>query len=158
MDVGIDNILVRPITNEEWEDAMGLAWKTFLKFEGDVYTQEGIDNFRDFITDQTLRKMFLAGEYIVYGAFYRGRIIGVISLRNKSHISLLFVDEEFHKMGVGRKLVHALCKIQREIGSYRLTVNSSPYAVGFYHKVGFVDTNLEQAKDGIRFTPMSWIF
>ena len=85
-------------------------------------------------------------------------LVHIHSPNHQSHISLLFVDEEFHKMGVGRKLVHALCKIQREIGSYRLTVNSSPYAVGFYHKVGFVDTNLEQAKDGIRFTPMSWIF
>lgn len=158
MDVGIDSILVRPILNKEWENAMGLAWKTFLKFEGDVYTQEGIDNFRDFITDQTLHKMFLKGEYIVYGAFYRGEIVGVISLRNKSHVSLLFVDEAFHKMGIGRKLMHALCKEQREMGGYRLTVNSSPYAVGFYHKIGFVDTNLEQMQDGIRFTPMSWVF
>lgn len=158
MNVGIDNIIVRPITIEEWEDAMGLAWKTFLKYEGDVYTQEGIDNFRDFITDQTLQRMFIVGEYIVYGAFYRGRIVGVISLRNKTHISLLFVDEEFHKMGIGKKLLHALCNRQKELGDFRLTVNSSPYAVGFYHKIGFVDTNLEQVKDGIRFTPMSWIF
>lgn len=154
----IENIQVRPVTNEEWENAMGLAWKTFLRFEGIDYTQEGIDNFRDFITDQTLRKMFLKGEYILYGAFFRGILIGIISLRNKEHISLLFVDEEFHKMGVGRKLVYAMRELEKQLGGYRLTVNASPYGVGFYHKIGFVDTNIEQVKDGIRFTPMSWIF
>ncbi|MDN5360294.1 MAG: hypothetical protein PWQ84_1357, partial [Thermotogaceae bacterium] len=35
-----------------------------------------------------------------------------------------------------------------------LTVNSSPYAVGFYHKMGFKDTDNELEKDGIRFVPM----
>ena len=35
-----------------------------------------------------------------------------------------------------------------------LTVNSSPYAVDFYHKRGFRDTGAETVADGIRFTPM----
>lgn len=158
MDIGIDSVLVRPASVEEWENAMGLAWKTFLKFEGNDYEPEGIKNFQDFITDQSLRKMFLIGEYILYGAFYRGELVGVVSLRNKEHVSLLFVDEAFHKMGIGRKLINQMQKIAKDLGCYRLTVNSSPYAVGFYHKVGFVDTNIEQKKDGIRYTPMSWIF
>ena len=158
MDIDIDSVLVRPAAVEEWENAMGLAWKTFLKFEGNDYEPEGIKNFQDFITDQSLRKMFLAGKYILYAAFYRGEIVGVVSLRNKEHISLLFVDEAFHKMGIGRKLIVQMQKVAKELGSYRLTVNSSPYGIGFYHKVGFVDTNIEQKRDGIRYTPMSWIF
>lgn len=158
MDVGIKNILVRPVTMGEWETAMGLAWKTFLKFEGMDYEQEGIDNFQDFITDQMLQRMFLLGEYILYGAYFRGQMVGIISLRNREHISLLFVDEEFHRMGIGRKLIYEVRKLERDMGGYRLTVNSSPYAVGFYHKIGFVDTEAEQTKDGIRYTPMSWIF
>ena len=158
MDIGSQSVEVRPIENNEWEDAMGLAWRTFLKFEGDVYSSEGIQNFRDFITDQTLRRMFLTGKYKVYGAFYRGQLIGVASLRDKEHVSLLFVDENYHKNGIGRKLLETLKDFEKSIGGYRLTVHSSPYAVGFYHKVGFVDTNLQQLKDGISFTPMSWIF
>ncbi|WP_334295796.1 GNAT family N-acetyltransferase [Clostridioides difficile] len=35
-----------------------------------------------------------------------------------------------------------------------ITVNSSPYAVEVYHKLGFKDTAVEQIVDGIRFTPM----
>lgn len=158
MVIELQSVEIRPIENDEWEDAMGLAWKTFLRFEGDVYTKEGIDNFRDFVTDQVLRRMFLVGEYIVFGAFFRGEMIGVISLRNKEHVSLLFVDEEYHRNGVGKKLLEELVAFERGIGGYRLTVNSSPYAVDFYHKVGFVDTNLQQIKDGITYTPMSWIF
>ena len=158
MKAGIENIRVRPITIEEWETAMGLAWKTFLKFESRDYEQEGIDNFQDFITDQTLKKMFKLGESYLNAAFWGRQKVGIISLRDKEHISLLFVDEEFHKMGIGRKLIYEIQKLEKRLGGYRLTVHSSPYAVGFYHRIGFVDTNLEQKKDGIRYTPMSWIF
>ena len=61
-------------------------------------------------------------------------------------------------MGIGRKLIYEIQKLEKRLGGYRLTVYSSPYAVGFYHRIGFVDTNREQKKDGIRYTPMSWIF
>ena len=86
MKAGIENIRVRPITIEEWETAMGLAWKTFLKFESRDYEQEGIDNFQDFITDQTLKKMFQLGEYYLYAAFWGSQMVGIISLRDKEHI------------------------------------------------------------------------
>ena len=35
-----------------------------------------------------------------------------------------------------------------------VTVNASPYAVGFYEKSGFVPLDKEQKANGIRFTPM----
>ena len=33
-------------------------------------------------------------------------------------------------------------------------VNSSPYAVDVYHKLGFTDTDKEQMTNGIIYTPM----
>ncbi len=36
------------------------------------------------------------------------------------------------------------------------TVNSSPYAVPVYHKLGFIDMVSEQLADGMRFTPMKF--
>ena len=151
------HISVRPILDEEWENAMGLAWKTFLKFEAPEYSQEGIDNFRDFITDQMLRRMFLIGEYKVLAAFYKDEMVGIISLRNKEHISLLFVLEPYHLCGIGRRLMEGIKTIETYIGGSRLTVNSSPYAKEFYHKIGCVDDDVEQLKDGIRYTPMTYI-
>ena len=54
---------IRFVNREEWEDAMALAWKTFLEFEGDVYPPEGVRNFEDFITDSGLKRMFVMGAY-----------------------------------------------------------------------------------------------
>jgi len=39
----------------------------------------------------------------------------------------------------------------------KITVNSSPYAVKIYEKLGFVPDGNEQMVDGIRFTPMTYM-
>ena len=81
--------------------------------------------------------------------------MGIISLRNKTHISLLFVDKYYHKRGIGRALIVSLSKyVKAEIGQNRITVNASPYGVDFYHRLGFQDIEPEKQQDGIIFTPM----
>ena len=110
---------LRPAYRDEWQEAMDLAWKTFLKFEADDYTPEGVKSFRDFITDATLRRMFLAGSYDLVVAMEGKRMIGMITLRLASHISLLFVDEAYHRRGVGRSLIDYLCRIWPRRWGYR---------------------------------------
>lgn len=44
---------------EDWEPAMKMIWRTFLKFEASDYSEEGIRNFLDFITDDKLFHAFL---------------------------------------------------------------------------------------------------
>ncbi len=146
---------IRFLDREEWEDAMGLSWKTFLEFEGDVYSPEGIRNFEDFITDSELKRRFVTGAYQVMAAYDGQKLIGVISLRNESHISLLFVDRNYHKRGIGRALVSAMARyVRTEMGQKKLTVNASPYGVEFYHHLGFFDLGPEKQQDGIIITPM----
>lgn len=149
---------IRFASQEEWEEAMGLAWKTFLEFEADVYTPEGVRSFEDFITDSGLKRMFVMGTYQMIVAFDQGKMIGMITLRSEMHISLLFVDRRYHRRGVGRALILKMADyVRSELGKRRLTVNASPYGVGFYHKVGFKDLGPEKQQDGIIYTPMDYI-
>ena len=146
---------IRFVTCDEWEEAMGLAWKTFLEFEGNVYPPEGVRSFEDFITDSSLKRMFIMGSYQMMAAFHDGKMVGMISLRNKTHISLLFVDRYYHRRGIGRALIDALSDyVKAEEGENKLTVNASPYGVEFYHCLGFQDIGPEKRQDGIIFTPM----
>ena len=101
---------IRSAYRDEWEDAMALAWKTFLQFEADVYSAAGVQNFENFITDATLHRMFIMGAYQMFVALDRQRIIGMITLRDSKHISLLFVDEKYHRQG--RKRPDFLAKIK----------------------------------------------
>lgn len=149
---------IRSAYRDEWQDAMALAWKTFLQFEADVYTPEGVRNFENFITDSTLHRMFIMGEYQLFIALDRHKIVGMITLRDSTHISLLFVDAAYHRKGIGRALIkHLTDYLLTEVGADRVTVNSSPYGIGFYHKIGFRDLSPEEARDGIIYTPMEFI-
>lgn len=142
---------------DEWQDAMGLAWRVFLKFVAPGYCEQGVSSFRDFVTDNTLYRMFMTGSYRLYGAFDAGRLIGMITLRGEQHISLLFVDEKYQRQGVGAALIDIAGQFAcGKPGEGRLTVNAAPEAVGFYHRVGFLDMDTEQLADGIRYVPMQF--
>ena len=139
---------------QEWDDAMKLAWDTFLIYEAPDYSVRGVHNFRNFVRDPLLKKMFTYGEYIAIGAFSDRRMVGIIGVRNTNHISLLFVDRDYHKNGIASSLIDRYVRDAKKKGITYVTVNSSPYAVDFYHKIGFVNITDEVEKDGIRFTPM----
>ena len=154
----LNEIDIRFIDSEDWERAMSLSYETFLRFDASEFTEEGIANFRDFVSDNFLKRLFENGSYQVIGAYYRGRMIGVISLKDGSHISLLFVNEDFQKIGVGRALVLSLADYAKlKLHTNELSVNASPYATEFYHKVGFTDVGPMVNTSGISYTPMKYI-
>lgn len=150
---------VRWAKKEEWKKAMTLTWKTFMAFEGKEYSAEGIRNFFDFITDEDLYKAFLAGTYQMAVALHGDKIIGMASVRNSNHLSLLFVDEEYHRRGIGRGLIEYLCDyLKLEEGERFMSLKAAPYAVGFYKKLGFRVVRPEEEYSGIRVTSMEKFF
>ena len=119
------------------------------------YTEEGIRNFYDFITDEHLYKSFLQGRYQMMVALDGERVIGAASVRNYNHLSLLFVDEEYHHRGIGRDLMRRMCEyLKKEEGERYMALKAAPDAVEFYRKLGFHAVHEEEAFSGIRVTPM----
>lgn len=148
---------IRKAQLSEWETAMELAFKVFLKYEAKDYGPEGIRSFADFVSDERLKKLFWQGDYLLFVAMDGERMIGLISLRSGNHISLLFVDEQYHRKGVGSALIRYLQSyLLMHTGQVKMTVNSSPYGIPFYHRIGFLDTGSETKKDGIIYTPMEF--
>lgn len=144
---------------EEWEPAMKMIWRTFLKFEASDYSEEGIQNFLDFITDEKLYHAFLRGEYQMMVALDRDRIVGAASVRNRNHLSLLFVDEAYHRQGIGRELLDSFCRyLKNEEGEQYMSLNAAPYAVEFYRRIGFRQVCPEEVVGGIRVTSMEKYF
>lgn len=150
-------VVIRRATADDWDGAMELAFRVFLKYEAEEYGTEGLRNFAQFITDEDLKKMFLLGEYLLFVAEIDDKLIGLISLRSGNHISLLFVDENYHRKGIGTRLVRHLQEYMlQNTSQQKLTVFASPYGVPFYHKIGFTDIGKETHKDGIIYTPMEF--
>lgn len=146
---------IRWARESEWAPAMKMIWRTFLQYDGKDYTQEGIRSFFDFITDEDLHTAFLRGEYQMMVALAEDRIIGAGSLRNRNHLSLLFVDGAYHHMGVGSTILIRLCDyLEREMGERYMSLKAAPYAVDFYRKYGFRTVRPEEEHSGIRVTAM----
>lgn len=150
---------VRWAYETEWAPAMKMIWRTFLKYEGKEYTREGIQNFFDFITDDELYTAFLLGRYQMMVAVDGSRVIGAGTIRNRNHLSLLFVDEDYHHRGIGRAIINRLCQyLKEEAGEGYMSLKAAPYAVDFYHKLGFRTVKPEEEYSGIRVTEMEKVF
>ena len=146
---------IEPCKKEKWDEAMELAFKVFLKYESKEYGKEGTDKFAEFLTSPSLYKLFKAGKYLVYVAMIAEEVIGIASYRNGNHLSLLFVDDRYHRQGIAKQLIKV---IQNELlvntDCQTLTVNASPYGIPFYKSMGFKATGVETQMDGIIYTPM----
>lgn len=142
----IENIKIRNIKANEMQEAINLVWKTFLEYEAPDYTQDGIEEFKKAIYDDEWIK-----QRKFVGAFENDKIIGVIATRASNHIALFFVDGNYHRNGIGKKLYQYIC---RENKTGYFTVNSSPYAHEVYKHLGFVDTDIKQSVNGLIFYPM----
>ncbi|MPQ45300.1 GNAT family N-acetyltransferase, partial [Clostridium tarantellae] len=139
------------------KNLLDLVWKVFKEFNGKDCSEEGIEEFKNFIEYECVLERFYKGELKFYGAIDNDNLIGVIATKNINHICLLFIDKNYHKKGIGKKLfkmVEDVCKTKNII---KITVNSSPYSVSFYKKIGFTVKNKEKTINGIRFIPMEYL-
>ncbi len=143
------NLVIRRLEPSEIPEALRLVGDTFMEFEAPDYSQQGISKFMECLDD----KDFIGG-LVFYGAFIHGLLAGVLATRHSgSHIAMFFVRREYHRQGIGRRLfehMRGFCPNEK------LTVNSSPYAVPIYGRLGFAPTDTEQVSDGIRYTPMEY--
>lgn len=147
--------IVRRARTTEWDKACELAFRVFLKYESKEYGQEGTDSFAEFLTSPELEKLFYAGKYIVYVAVMDGELIGMGSLRSGNHLSLLFVNGEYHRNGVATEIIRMLQDyLLRETEYATMTVNAAPYGVPFYEAIGFQSLGDFEETDNITYMPM----
>lgn len=141
----MEEILIKYMDDKD--EALSLVWDVFLEFEAPEYSEAGVNEFYKSIHDEAYLQ-----QLCMYGAFLDDKLAGVIATRNEgSHIALFFVDGKLHRQGIGRELFEV---VKSSCNSDKMTVNSSPYAVSVYAKLGFCQTDKEQVENGVRFTPM----
>jgi GNAT superfamily N-acetyltransferase len=113
-------------------------------------TPAGVAVWNQICDPVELRDSILSGEKTLV-AICNGLVVGFIAFRSGNHLSLLFVRREFTGQKIGKVLFTRCTKDLDEI-----TVNSSDTAVGFYQKLGFVQSGYRFCKQGIWATPMKW--
>ncbi len=143
------------IEEQQLAAALSLVLDVFLEFEAPEYCEEGVAEFKRYIELDAIREKLDTDELQMWVCLLDSIVTGVIALRPPCHVSLLFVDKRYHRQGIARALFeHMLAHVKENTEFTEITVNSSPYAAGFYRRMGFADTDAEQTVNGIRFIPM----
>ncbi|MBM3187116.1 MAG: GNAT family N-acetyltransferase [Chloroflexi bacterium] len=135
----------------------GLVARVFRDAVAPLFTDEGVHEFLRYASAAALRQRVAEGTSRVWLALDGREMLGMIEWRAHGHISLLFVDREHQRQGIGRALLRrALADALRADRSLEtLTVNASPNAVPAYERLGFTATEPERMANGIRFVPMA---
>lgn len=138
----------KKIERSEMNPAIELISAAFMQFDAPDYSAEGVEAFKN----TAIYNADFLNSLVMHGAYDGETLLGIIATRNEGrHIASFFVDGKHHRQGIGKKLLQIV--LENSITN-EITVNSSPYAVEVYHRLGFVDTAPEQTRDGIRYTPM----
>lgn len=153
------NYLIKQVDDDKLSDGFSLIWRTFCEFVAPDYTKEAVNNFKtNFIDNPNYKDAYIFGNEIMYGAYVEGELAGVLSVRGGDFISCAFVDKKYQRRGIAGELFKKIVPILKDNGVKKIRLNSSPYAVPFYHSIGFKDLGNQQVYEGIKFTPMELIF
>ncbi len=128
----------------------------FNEFVAPEYSHEGIEEFMEYIQPDELASRAQKNHFSLI-AELGSEIVGVIEVRNYSHVALLFVDSRFQRRGVGTELLRKALEICRrsESNLSQVSVNASPNSITAYERMGFTPTDVDQCVNGIRFVPMA---
>jgi len=140
---------IRELTDLECAVAAQLALEVFNMHVAPHYTDEGRKTFEIFSSPHELCVRSQT-DHETFGAFEEGALLGMMHLKRRTHISMLFVRSTSQRSGIGRSLVR-FAEARSDAG---LTVNSSPNSVRAYESYGFAAFQPEQCIHGIRFIPM----
>jgi predicted GNAT family N-acyltransferase len=151
-------VIYRAMKAGEERDVCRLVARVFADFVAVLYSPQGVREFLAYAADFDQLRERLQANHFVLVAETQGRIVGAIEVRNCDHISLLFVEGELQRKGIGnglwrRALVSCLAN-RPEVA--KITVHSSPNATEAYQKLGFQAEGPEQTENGIRFVPMAF--
>ncbi|MCL2580472.1 MAG: GNAT family N-acetyltransferase [Oscillospiraceae bacterium] len=148
--------MVKEVPVKDVERALRLVNAVFSEFVAVDYSEQGQSTFAAYLEGKLDEiSADLTSEHKKMWAYYRGdEILGVIATQGTSHISLLFVDKAYHRQGIARQMFEAVLDQLKGCNVTRITVNSSPYAVAVYKRLGFTITQGQQEKDGILYIPM----
>ena len=147
---------IRLLAGCEMEEALALVWEGFSDFQAEGCSEETIDEFWSIIDQEYMIQQYGDGTVRFWGAFEDDFMVGVCAIREMRRVELLYVDAQYHRLGIGSSLLKKAVMDTKEIAldMDRLNVNASPYSVPFFKAMGFEATGPMEEEGGLQFQPM----
>lgn len=154
-----EDIKIEELKDHDVADAWILVRNVFDSCVAPDYSKEGNLKYYSFVNPGFIANWKKEGR-ICLAAKAGAKIVGIIDVKETNHLTMFFVSTAFQNKGIGRKLLQeAIIKCKAiNPGLAYFEVNSSPFAVKIYEKLGFVKQSEEQEQFGIRYTPMKFVF
>lgn len=148
---------IRAATPEDSESISKLICDLVEKFIAGDFSSQGRDFLLSSMTENAISQKMQSG-YRYHVAEVNGMLLGVVAVRDNTHLYHLFVAEQSQRKGIARKLWQFAMKECLSKGNTgEFTVNSSAYALGVYKKLGFVAQAGPKEKNGVVFYPMKLV-
>ena len=128
---------LRPFLTEDAPTLASIFTAAIQELAGDDYGEAQQEAWAAAAADEDALGKKLAGELTLI-ATLQNSPVGFASLKDNSHIDMLFVHPSVAGEGVGAMLCDALEKLAGARGTKSLTVDASDNALDFFRKRGFV--------------------
>lgn len=134
-----DDITYRIMYYEELGTVCDMVLRIFTEHIAPLVPVKGQASFAQYMTSAALERRLKRGHFVILAMVDEDHIVGMIEIREHKHIASLFVETDFQKQGIAKKLIdEALVYCFRKNPKLKeLTVNASVNALGFYEKLGF---------------------
>jgi ribosomal protein S18 acetylase RimI-like enzyme len=144
--------MITPLDHARLDEACEFVRNVFNEFVAPFNSDEGNLQFNTYTNAEEMRKRIDEGRSHIWTWIESDKIVGLIAGRAE-RITLLFVDGIYQRRGIAQQLFDTLVA---HFDSTEITVNSSIYAIEAYRRLGFIEIDIEQMKDGLRYVPMVW--
>lgn len=127
-----EELIIESFKQGDEKEIAELIKRVFSEFVASDNTPEGNQFFYEFLASGEILKRTINKIDNILVAKVNDKIIGVLSVKNGNHISLLFVDKKFHGRGIAKRLFNQYLRQVKNTGIREMTVNASLYSVEIY--------------------------
>src|SRR5262245_38992111 len=109
----VSSVIYRQIDPSEIEAVSSLACEAFDQFVAPHYQTEGVTEFHRYASAEALSKRHDSG-HITLVAEHKGKLVGMLHLRQPCHVAMLFVQPSLQRSGIARGLIAAASALAGE--------------------------------------------
>lgn len=138
----VRKITIRKFRPQDGEAVSNIIRDNLIKINSKDYSQSVIDYMCELYTPTYLRQ--ISNKRKIYVAINNEVVVGTASIDNDT-IYTVFVDTQYHRKGIAKKLINLFEEIVDNNGIRLLKVQASITSQKFYEKLGYSKVGEEES-------------
>ncbi len=149
-------MMIRMLTIGQLPEALAMANDLFDKEMAPYVSASCTASFHAFASADMITNLMQAGKLHIWGAFDEtGQLVGVSSMNDPYHISMLCVKETHRRQGISRSLLETMASYGSMPGQeHPLTINALAPSVPYLEHVGFKPAGPQMTMMDVTYLPM----